>query len=147
MNIISDYQPSDCQGILELWRATGLGDAHRGDDHKVIMKTLEMGGKLLVLKSQNDRIIGSSWMTTDGRRLYLHHFGILPEFQGKGLANFLMEESMKFARKTGLQVKLEVHESNYKAIALYKKFGFKSLGNYQVYIVREINQTINKVSE
>jgi [ribosomal protein S18]-alanine N-acetyltransferase len=138
-HIINDYQPSDYQGLFELWQVTGLGDTKRGDNHEVIMKTLGMGGKLLIMKSETDnQIIGSSWITNDGRRLYLHHFGILPEFQGKGLAKHLMAETIRVAKELGFQMKLEVHTSNYKAIELYKKYGFKSLGDYAVYIIRDI---------
>jgi ribosomal protein S18 acetylase RimI-like enzyme len=134
-----DYQQSDFDGLMEVWQATGLGDSKRGDNHQIILQTLEKGGKLILLKTSSLKIIGSSWMTTDGRRLYLHHFGILPEFQGKGLAKLLMAESMKFAKQTGLQIKLEVHTTNLKAINLYKKNGFKYLGDYDVYIIRETN--------
>lgn len=137
--LITNYSEPDFGGLIALWQATGLGNANRGDDHQVIMKTIDMGGKLLLMKSLPDlKIIGSSWMTTDGRRLFLHHFGILPEFQGKGLANKLMVESMKFARALGQQFKLEVHNANKKAIQLYKKFGFEYLGDYDVYIIRNI---------
>jgi ribosomal protein S18 acetylase RimI-like enzyme len=134
-----DYQQSDFDGLMEMWLATGLGDSKRGDNHQIIIQTLEKGGKLILLKTSSLKIIGSSWMTTDGRRLYLHHFGILPECQGKGLAKLLMAESMKFAKQTGLQIKLEVHTTNLKAINLYKKYGFKYLGDYDVYIIRETN--------
>jgi ribosomal protein S18 acetylase RimI-like enzyme len=77
-------------------------------------------------------------MTYDGRRIHLHHFGILPEFQGQGLSKLLMDESLGFIRKKGTQVKLEVHRSNVKAINLYKKTGFTSLGDYDVYIIRDV---------
>lgn len=79
-------------------------------------------------------------MTFDGRRIHLHHFGILPDYQGKGLANLLVESSLKFVKEKGYQVKLEVHESNLKAINLYKKAGFEYLGDYDVYIIRDISK-------
>ncbi len=53
-------------------------------------------------------ICGTSWMTNDGRRILLHHFGILPEYQGKGYSKILLKESLRYVKKTGLQVKLEV---------------------------------------
>jgi ribosomal protein S18 acetylase RimI-like enzyme len=138
--VITNYSEPDFEGLMTLWQATGLCNANRGDDHQVILRTIDIGGKLLLLKSLPDlKIIGSSWMTTDGRRLFLHHFGILPEFQGKGLANKLMDESMKFARELGQQFKLEVHNTNHKAIQLYNKFGFEYLGDYDVYIIRNLN--------
>ncbi|MDD3860240.1 MAG: N-acetyltransferase, partial [Bacteroidales bacterium] len=87
---------------------------------------------------QTQKIVGTSWITNDSRRLYLHHFGILPEYQRKGLANILMDESMKYASQLKLQIKLEVHKNNEIARNLYIKYGFKYLGDYEVFIVRDI---------
>ncbi len=38
----------------------------------------------------------------------------------------------------GYQVKLEVHRSNNVAVELYRKAGFEFLGDYDVYIIRDI---------
>jgi hypothetical protein len=45
--------------------------------------------------------------------------------------------------KNGAQVNLEVHTTNIKAINLYKKFGFKHLGEYNVYIIRDISNLLS----
>jgi ribosomal protein S18 acetylase RimI-like enzyme len=130
----------DYDSVLAVWKQTDMGGAHRGDNLEVILNTLENGGELFVLiEKSSDRVIGTSWVTNDNRRLYLHHFGILPKFQGQGLSNLLMDESMKFAHKLKLQIKLEVHKDNKIARSLYQKFGFKYLGDYEVFIVREIS--------
>jgi ribosomal protein S18 acetylase RimI-like enzyme len=63
----------------------------------------------------------------------------LPECQGKGLSKILLKESLQFVKSNGAQVKLEVHSTNIKAINLYKKFGFKHLGEYNVYIIRDVS--------
>lgn len=70
----------------------------------------------------------------------MHHFGITPSMQGKGLAKPLVKESLKFAAEKGYQVKLEVHQSNTKAVNLYIKSGFKRLGDFDVYIIRNLNE-------
>ncbi len=138
--IIRDYKEDDYNQISELWSLTGLGNPERGDNAETIKRTLALGGKLLVIASKTSgQIIGTSWMTCDGRRILLHHFGILPDFQGKGLSKILLKESLQFAKKTGLQVKLEVHSSNIRAINLYNKFGFKLLKEYCIYIIRDIS--------
>jgi ribosomal protein S18 acetylase RimI-like enzyme len=117
-----------------------MGSPERGDTREIIEKTIKMGGSLLVMEEKGTgRISGTSWMTFDGRRILLHHFGILPEFQGIGLSKILMKESLQVVRRKGFQVKLEVHSSNFKAINLYKKFGFKHLGEYKVFIIRDIS--------
>jgi ribosomal protein S18 acetylase RimI-like enzyme len=136
--IIRDYKESDYEELAVLWERTGLGGAHRGDNAAIILKTLEAGGKLLILETIPDnKISGSSWLTNDGRRIYLHHFGIAPDFQGKGLAKPLLEASIDFAKKQDLQLKIEVHRQNKVALNLYKKYGFGYLGDYDVYIIRK----------
>jgi len=136
--IIRDYQFEDYNMVVELWEETGMGGAFRGDNEKLIEETIKIGGKLLVMEDVDKKlIIGTSWLTNDGRRIYIHHFGIKPEYQGKGLSKYLAKESIRFANDKGLQVKLEVHKENVKALKLYKNFGFKYLGDYDVYIIRD----------
>ena len=138
---IRDYKDSDYEKLIELWLLTNLSTPNRGDDASVIRRTLSLGGKLLVMiRLECNTLIGCSWMSTDGRRVYLHHFGIHPIYQGKGLSNPLMEASMGFINELGQQAKLEVNKDNKKAINLYKKYGFNYLGDYLVYINRDIPQ-------
>jgi ribosomal protein S18 acetylase RimI-like enzyme len=92
-----------------------------------------------MVDTQRNAIIGTSWLTVDGRRTYIHHFGIHTEYQGNGLSKMLLDASLKLAKSLGMQVKLEVHKENAKAIGLYKKAGFNYLGDYLVYIIRDIS--------
>jgi ribosomal protein S18 acetylase RimI-like enzyme len=125
--------------IVELWAETNLGGAHRGDNQKIIEESLSMGGKLLVATLPNGKVVGTSWMTFDGRRVHLHHFGVKPQYQMMGIGKMLTVESIKFAKEKGYQIKLEVHKDNTAAINLYKSFGFKYLGDYDVYIIRSFD--------
>jgi len=137
---IREYTTDDYQEMIRLWESLGLGGAHRGDDAKIIMHTIEMGGKLILMFEKHaKKMIGTSWITVDGRRAYLHHFGVHADYQGEKLAYPLLEASLKFAKSTGLQIKLEVHKNNEKALALYQKYGFTYLGDYHVYIIRDIS--------
>lgn len=136
--IIREYQPQDYAEVEKLWIETGMSSSARADDKQVIQNTLGSGGKLFILEDQNSgKIIGTSWLTDDGRRIYLHHFGILPAFQGKGLSKYLLKVSLDFAISNGKQIKIEVHQSNQKAINLYTKAGFDFLGDYDVLIIRD----------
>ncbi len=138
---IREYRKGDFPGIMDVWSATGLSRPERGDDEDTVERSIAMGGAMLVICGQEgdvEKITGTSWLTFDGRRLYLHHFGIIPEHQGKGLAVSLLRESLRLAKEKGYQIKLEVHKTNQTAIRLYKKAGFEYLGDYDVYIIRKI---------
>jgi [ribosomal protein S18]-alanine N-acetyltransferase len=139
--MIRNYRQGDFHQISHLWEITGMGSRWRGDNEKTIDDSIKLGGAFLILEEKvSGRVCGTSWMTFDGRRIHLHHFGILPDYQGKGLARILVNSSLKFVKEKGYQVKLEVNKSNFKAINLYKKAGFENLGDYDVYIIRDISK-------
>lgn len=137
---IRDYCHQDYPEVQQLWEKTGMGNAQRADDEKTIDRTLKTGGKLIILENKDiSELIGTSWLTCDGRRMYLHHFGIQPEHQGKGYSKLLLDASLEFASSAGMQIKIEVHKTNKKAVDLYLRGGFKYLGDYDVYIIRDLN--------
>jgi ribosomal protein S18 acetylase RimI-like enzyme len=141
---IRDYRDSDYPEIAKLWQATDMDNPVRGDNRETIERTLKLGGKMLVMESGSTKqLIGTSWMTYDGRRIMLHHFGILPEYQGKGFSKILMKESLRFCKQVGVQIKLEVHAQNLHAVSLYTEFGFKHLTGYSVYIIRDISKLLS----
>jgi ribosomal protein S18 acetylase RimI-like enzyme len=138
---IRDYKPDDYENIQEIWKETGVGGSHRGDNKKIIEDSIQIGGKLLVLeKDVDNKPIGTSWITFDGRRLHLHHIAVLPQYQQMGYGSLLTRKSLEYAKEKGYQIKLEVHQSNTNAIEIYKKIGFKRLGDYDIYIVRDLSE-------
>ncbi len=135
---IRDYRAQDFAQVAGLWRDPGMGAAHRADTAEVIESTVKHGGRLLVMEErESGAVVGTSWLTCDGRRLYLHHFGVRPSHQGHGLSKPLLAESMRAAEAIGLQVKLEVHRDNVRAVNLYRNAGFLRLGDYDIYIIRD----------
>ena len=141
--IIREYTENDFHEMISLWENLGLGGKHRGDDKQIIQQTIAFGGRLLLMTDPlSNAIIGTSWLTTDGRRTYLHHFGIHNDYQGRGLGKKLLDASLSLAKTFGMQIKLEVHKDNAKALDLYSKAGFTYLGDYHVYIIRDISSIV-----
>lgn len=136
---IRGFSAADYPAVESFWNANGLGGKHRGDTLAVIQDTLNNGGHLLVLSDANGNIAGTSWLTNDHRRTYLHHFGISEKWRGKGLSKILLGESLLLAAKDGFQIKIEVHRENLIALNLYKKAGFRYLGDYDVYMIRDLS--------
>lgn len=138
--IIRDFTPRDYPEVTRIWEETGMSDPRRADDLEVILKTIRAGGRLILLEDGGSgTLAGTSWITTDQRRIYLHHFAVRPAFQGRGLSRLLLRESLDFAGKSGMQIKLEVHSGNEKAIRLYTRGGFSYLGDYRVFIIRDFH--------
>ena len=136
---IRDFAEGDYPAVEEFWETNGLGGSHRGDSHQILQDTIQAGGHLLLVTDKDGRIAGTSWLTNDSRRTYLHHFGIAGLHRRKGLARALLTISLLVAKTDGFQVKIEVHRDNIAALNLYKKAGFGYLGDYDVYIIRDIS--------
>ncbi|MEA3462138.1 MAG: GNAT family N-acetyltransferase [Bacteroidota bacterium] len=134
--IVRDYRPGDFPQIENLWKETGVYRSERGDTSETIERCNTQGGKFLVLEDEmNQRIIGTSWLTWDGRRVLMHHFAVLPSRQGSGYGRKLAVDSLEFALDKGVPLKLEVHRENIPAVQLYLKMGFKVLEGYEVYLL------------
>ena len=137
--VIRDYCKEDYQQITELWAETGLLTPERNDNQQAVEDCLKIGGKLLVMiDTVRGILIGSSWMTFDGRRLHLHHFGIIPAYQRRGLGTKLAKTSLAYIYSQGSQVKLEVHKQNHIAKHLYEKLGFFAYTDYDIYMIRDV---------
>ena len=136
-----EFQEEEFPAIQALWEATGLASAQRADDGAVIRRTLDQGGRFLVLaEDPGGALAGTAWLTQDGRRTYLHHFAIRPDLQGRGLGRRFMDATLEVARELGLQLKLEVERDNLPAQNLYRSCGFKPLGDYDVLIRRDLGE-------
>lgn len=122
----------------ELWNITGIGNPARGDSFEAVQKTLEHGGRLVMLYLE-DTPIGTVWLTHDHRRLYIHHMAVHPEYQNKGYGRPLMDTAINYAVSLKLQAKLEVKADNLPANKLYSHYEFEALDGYRLLIRRKVD--------
>ena len=133
--ILREYRPEDFPQVEKLWQETGVFRPERRDGPETILRCNEQGGKFLILEEETkQRIMGTSWLSWDGRRIHMQYFAISPSMQHKGYGRQLARASMDFARSKKAPIKLEVHGNNIPAIQLYKSMGFKLIEGYEVYI-------------
>ncbi len=134
--LIRDYRLEDFPLVEALWRETGIYTIERGDTAEIINRCNQTGGKFVVVEEKSTGFVaGTSWITWDGRRLFLHHFAIRSDQQGKGLGRSLALKSLEFAREKNAPMKLEVHQSNHIAIHLYRSLGFQVFEDYDIYMI------------
>ena len=134
--LIRDYRPEDFPLVEALWKETGIYTTERGDTAEIINRCNQSGGKFIIMEEKPTGLVaGTSWITWDGRRLFLHHFAIRPDLQGKGLGRALALKSLEFAHEKNAPMKLEVHKSNHTAIHLYRSLGFEVFEDYDIYMI------------
>lgn len=66
--------------------------------------------------------------TIEGKRVYLSHLTVKPEYRGKGIGTFLCDYIFNYCKKLNYsEISLAVLLSNYNAIRLYHRLGFTQL--------------------
>ncbi len=77
-----------------------------------------------------------AWMLPD--EMHLLKMAVLPEWQRKGLARYMLDDCLAtFASLGGGVASLEVRPSNSAAIGLYGSFGFKQIGVRRAYYSKD----------
>lgn len=95
----------------------------------------------LVAVTPDGEIVGISQISAFERGRIAHRgeiaLSVRKAYWGQGIGTRMMRELIAFARDVaGVSViSLEVRSDNYRAIALYKKFGFESFGTFRKFFL------------
>ena len=100
----------------------------------------EKENSLLIVAVYNTKIIGTLNLSGEARSKVYHNatlgIAIRKDWQSIGLGTALLQTAINWAQRKGIlkNIWLNVHATNERAIALYKKMGFKEAGSQQHYI-------------
>ena len=83
----------------------------------------------------NDKEIGYAQIIYNKDMYMLVNFGIIEEYRGYGYGEIFLEYMINLAFDNDIStLYIRVNDSNFKALNLYKKIGFKFLGYYNTFI-------------
>ena len=117
---------SDYDSIYNLWMNTpGMGLNSVDDSKDGIEKFLKRNPTTCFVAEEDSKIVGVIMAGNDGRRGYIYHTAVLPEFRGKHIAKILVENAMAALEKEGItKVALVVFEKNQNGNGFWEKIGF-----------------------
>ena len=103
---------------------------------KFIEKFKNNRKNLMFVATCEDKVIANASIERNRIERYSHRaelsIAVLKEYWGKGIGSALMEKLVSFAKDTECKVLyLEVREDNTRAVSLYRKFGFETIGVYK----------------
>ncbi len=119
-------QISDYDSVYNLWINTpGMGLNSVDDSKDGIEKFLKRNPTTCFIAEEDGKIVGVIMAGNDGRRGYIYHTAVLPEFRGKHVAKTLVENAMAALEKEGItKVALVVFEKNQNGNGFWEKIGF-----------------------
>lgn len=120
---IKQMKPSDSSEVLSLWEKAGL--AINQQDLFEMQSTMKMNPKSCLTLTKDDAIIGAVLGTFNGKRGWIYHLAIHPNFHSFGYGSLLLKKAEKELKKKGAKrVFLGVSFKNLKVLPFYEKSGY-----------------------
>lgn len=92
---------------------------------------------------ENGKIMGYMGMWRILDECHITNVAVLPEYRTKGIASMLINKMVEICKCSEiLTMTLEVRESNFPAINLYKKFGFIEVGKRPRYYLKPLEDAL-----
>ncbi|PNQ74868.1 GNAT family N-acetyltransferase [Hanstruepera neustonica] len=122
------------QGILQ-WndsypnKSAFLIDIQRGELY-ALEKNNNIVGCITISTLMDSEYVPIKWLTENKHNLYIHRLAIIPEFQGQGFAQRLMDFAEDFAIKNNYtSIRLDTFSQNKRNQKFYELRGYKKLGS------------------
>ncbi|MBE5793430.1 MAG: GNAT family N-acetyltransferase [Clostridiales bacterium] len=118
--------PADYDGVYDLWIHTpGMGLNTTDDSREGIEKYLRRNPTTSFVALDGESIIGVIMAGHDGRRGYIHHTAVLPDYRGQGIARELVNHAMDALEAEGIhKVALVAFARNEIGNGFWQKIGF-----------------------
>ncbi|TES94995.1 MAG: GNAT family N-acetyltransferase [Promethearchaeota archaeon] len=110
--------------VVELWRKAGV-EVVSSDTIDEVTRVLNRNPDLFLIGKVQEKIIAVVIGAFDGRRGYVHHLAVDPDYQKVGLGKTIMEALIEQFRTKNIQkVHLFIEKSNKSVIEFYTNLGW-----------------------
>ncbi len=118
---IRTIKESDYEDLLELWKRAGLHLKTISDSFDGFSIMIRRNPETCLVGLLDNKIIASVLGGFDGRRGYIWHLAVDPQFQKKGYGKQMMEAvENKFKEMGVVKIHLTVERTNASVVSFYK---------------------------
>ena len=122
---IEEFSMESYDDVIIIWRKSGISVGST-DTKEEIKKMLERNPQLFLVGKVDQKIIGVVMGGFDGRRGYVHHLAVDPDYQKKGYGKMMMDELIARFRKMGVhKIHLFIEKYNKDVVEFYRNLGWE----------------------
>ncbi|MCK4370937.1 MAG: GNAT family N-acetyltransferase [Candidatus Lokiarchaeota archaeon] len=111
--------------VVELWRKSGISVGST-DTKEELERVVRRTPQLFLVGKIDEKIISVVIGGFDGRRGYVHHLAVDPDYQKKGYGKMIMGELMnKFLKLKVHKVHLFLEKYNKEVVEFYRNLGWE----------------------
>ena len=122
---IENYSMKFYDKVIEVWRKSGISVGST-DTKEELERIVRRTPQLFLVGKIDEKIIGVVIGGFDGRRGYVHHLAVDPDYQKKGYGKLILGELMnKFLELKVHKVHLFIEKYNEEVIEFYRNLGWE----------------------
>lgn len=122
---IREFQLSDYEPVVELWREAGL-ILRPGDEREGIELKLQRDPDLFLVAEEDQQILGVVLGAWDGRRGWINHLAVRSGHRRSGIGKSLVRELEKrLVGKGALKVNAQIYKSNRVSVEFFKALNYE----------------------
>ena len=133
----------DYEKVYELWKScAGMGLNNLDDSKEGIEKFLKRNPDTCFVADADNNIVGVIIVGNDGRRGYIYHTAVNPQYRKQGIAKSHVDTAMTALQKTGInKAALVVFDRNEIGNDFWEKMGF-TIRDDLIYRNKVLNEII-----
>ena len=134
---------NDYEKVYELWKScAGMGLNNLDDSKEGIGKFLKRNPDTCFVADADNNIVGVIIVGNDGRRGYIYHTAVNPQYRKQGIAKSLVDTAMTALQKIGInKAALVVFDRNEIGNDFWEKMGF-TIRDDLIYRNKVLNEII-----
>ena len=122
---LREFVAADYEAVERLWRRAGLWMRPSDAAEHVALK-LTRDPDLFLVACAGERLVGVAMGGWDGRRAYVYHLAVDPQWRRRGVGDRLMDElEERFRAKGALKAKLQIMTGNDASIGFFAARGYR----------------------
>jgi ribosomal protein S18 acetylase RimI-like enzyme len=122
---IEEFSMKSYEKVIELWKKAGIS-VGSSDTKEELERMVIRNPQLFLIGKIDEKLISIVMGGFDGRRGYVHHLAVDPDYQKKGYGKSMMDELIRRFRELGVhKVHLFIEKYNKAVVEFYAYLGWE----------------------
>ena len=132
--IIREMTSDDYDEVYEMWQITTKRALSKADERDQMERYLKHNAGMSQVAVVDGKIVGTVLAGHDGRRGFIHHMAVLPEFRRKKIGHALAQTAIQKIREQSIdKTHIFCYQNNETGQSFWRDFGFEKREDVFVY--------------
>lgn len=132
--IIRPMTKEDYDEVYAMWQTTSKRALSNADSREQIERYLDRNAGMSHVAVAAGKIVGTVLAGHDGRRGFIHHMAVMPQYRRKGIGHSLANTAIEKIKAEGIdKTHIFCYQNNETGQNFWKDFGFKKRDDVFVY--------------